>query len=107
MLVQYLLPMILFVGEALVALRCPRIGAGLHTAAAVWVAWFLRGASPTMVYPFIVGRLVFMGVAYWFGRPRPHRWAVAAVMTLPLITLLVCGDEPAYRISGRLDDGDD
>ena len=106
MLVQYLLPMILFVGAALVALRWPRIGAGLHTAAAVGVAWFLRSASPTVVYPFIVGPLVFMGVTYWFGRPRPRRWAVAAVVTLPLMTLLICGAEPAYRVSGRLDDGD-
>jgi hypothetical protein len=78
----------------------------LHIAAALGVACFFRGASPTVMYPFIIGPLVFMGLAYWFGQPRPRRWAVAAVVALPLITLLVCGAEPAYRVSGRLDDGD-
>ena len=106
MVLQYLSPMILFLAVALVAIRWPRIGGGLHVAAAVGAAWFFRGASPTVVYPFIAGPLVFMGVAYWFGQPRPRRWAVAAVVALPLITLLVCGAEPAYRVSGRLDDGD-
>jgi hypothetical protein len=47
-----------------------------------------------------------MGVCYWFGRPRPSQRAVAVVAGLPLLTLLVCGAEPAYRVSGRLDDGD-
>src|ERR1041384_3630472 len=51
------------------------------------------------------GPLLFMGVAYWFGRPDPRRWAVSVLLVLPLITLLVCGAEPAYRVSGRLNDG--
>lgn len=106
MLAQYLLFMFLFMGAALVAIHCPRIGGGLHIAAAMGAAWFFRGASPMVVYPFIFGPLVFMGVAYWFGRPQPRRWAVSSVVALPLFTLLVCGVEPAYRVSGRLDDGD-
>ena len=106
MLRQYLLPMIVFLGAAIVALRWPWTGGGLHIAVALVTAWFFRGVSPTVVYPFIVGPLVFMGVAYWFGRPQPRRWAVVAVVALPLITLLVCGAEPAYRVCRRLDDGD-
>jgi hypothetical protein len=77
-----------FMGAALAAIRWPRIGGGLHIAAAVGAAWFFRRGSPTVIYPFIVGPLVFVGVAYWFGRPRPRRCAVAAVVALPLITLL-------------------
>lgn len=106
MLVQYLSPLIVFMGASLAALFWPRFGGGLHVLAAVSAAWFFRGGSPTVIYPFIVAPLFFMGVAYWFGRPQPRRWAAAAVVALPLITLLVCGAEPAYRVSGRLDDGD-
>jgi len=106
MLSQYLSFMLLFVGAALVALRWPRVGGSLHVAAAAAAVWFLFGASPLVADPFIVGPLAFMGVAYWFGRPRPRRWAVVVVVALPLITLVVSGAEPAYRVSGRLDDGD-
>ncbi len=106
MLAQYLLFMFLFVGAALVAIHWPRIGGGLHIAAAMGAAWFFRGASPMVVYPFIVVPLVFMGFAYWIGRSQPRRWAISLVVALPLITLLVGGAEPAFRVSGRLDDGD-
>jgi hypothetical protein len=106
MLVQYLLPMLLFVGAALAAIRWPRIGGVAHVTAGLVAAWFFRGASPTVIYPFIVGPLAVMGVCYWFGHPHPRRWAVAGVVALPLLTFLVCGAEPAYRVARRLDDGD-
>src|SRR5262245_12100990 len=106
MVVQYLLPMMLFVGGALAAIRWPAVGGGLHVAAALWAAWFFRGASPQVLYPFLVGPLAGMGIAYGFGRPQPRRWAFAVVVGLPLLTLLVCGAEPAYRLSRRWDDGD-
>jgi hypothetical protein len=106
MLLQYLSPMVLFVGTALLAIRWPRVGGGVHLAAAAAAAWHFRGASAVVVYVSIVGPLVFMGACYAFGRPRPRRFAVAAVVGLPLATLLVCGVEPAYRVSRRLDDAD-
>jgi hypothetical protein len=105
MMVQYLLAMTLFTVAALVAIRWPRIGGGLHVTAALWAAWFFHGAQPIVLYPFIVAPLTATGIAYWLGRPRPRRWAVAVVCGFPLITLLVCGAEPAYRVAGRLDDG--
>lgn len=106
MLSQYLLPMILFVAASLVAIRWPQIGGGIHLATALAAAWFLRGASPKVVYPFVVAPFVIMGGLYWFGRARPRRWAVAIVICLPLISLLIFGAEPAHRVAGRLDDGD-
>ncbi|MCI0333476.1 MAG: DUF1566 domain-containing protein [Planctomycetes bacterium] len=106
MLVQYLLPMILFVAAALAAIRWPRVRGGIHVVAALAAIWFFSGASPAVLYPYIVGPLVCMGIAYWLGPAQPRRWAVAMVVGLPFITLLVCGVEPAYRVSGRLDDGD-
>jgi hypothetical protein len=106
MLSQYLVFMLVFVGAALVALRWPRVGGGLHGGVAAGAAWFFRGASPLVTYPFIVGPLAFMGMAYWLGRPRPRRYAVVTIVALPLVTLLVCGAAPACRVAGRLDDGD-
>jgi hypothetical protein len=106
MVVQYLFPMLLVVGAGVLAIRWPRFGGATHLAAALWAAWRFRGASPFVVYELIVGPLVVMGISYWVGRPRPRRWAVAAVVGGPLLTLLVCGAEPAYRVSGRWDDGD-
>lgn len=103
---QYLLPMLLFVGAALVAIRWPRAGGSVHVAAALWAAWQFRGSAPVVVYVSIVGPLVLMGACYWLGRPQPRRWAVAAVVGCPLITLLVCGAEPVYRVAGRWDDRD-
>jgi hypothetical protein len=105
MLAQYLLPMLLFVGAGLTAIYWPRIGGGIHVAAALVAAWFFRGATPIVLYPFMVGPLTLMGILYWFGRTQPRRWAVAAVAGFPLVTVLVCGVGPAYRVAGRLDDG--
>ncbi len=105
MLAQYLLPMEVFVGAALIAIRWPRIGGGVHLAAAVVAAWFFRHSSSTVIYPFVVAPLVMMGISYWLGRPQPRQWAMAGVVVLPAIAVLVCGAEPAVRVSKRLDDG--
>jgi hypothetical protein len=106
LLVHYLLPMWLFVATALTAIRWPRVGGGAHVATAMGAAWFFRGASPAVLLPFIVGPLFLMGVCYWLGRPRPRRWAAAAVTVLPLLTLVAAGIGPALRVAGRFDDGD-
>lgn len=106
MLGQYLLPMLLFIAAALAGIRWPRLGAGAHFVAALWAAWHFRGAAPLVVYASIVGPLVVMGAGYWFGRPKPRRWAAAVVIGFPLLTTLAFGAEPAWRVSGRFSDGD-
>ena len=108
MVAQYLLPMLLFVGAGVVAIGWPKMGSGLHVAGALYAAWrFLGGgASPVGVSVSLVGPLLVMAICYWLGRAQPRRWAVAAVVGCPLITLLICGSEPVYRLSGRLDDWD-
>lgn len=105
MLPHYLLMTSVFVAAALVGIRWPRVGGGVHIVAALVAIWFFRAAAPSLLYPFIVGPLVAMAVGYWLGRPRPVRWAAAAVIGLPLLTIIVFGAEPAYRVSQRLDDG--
>ena len=105
MAAQYLLPMILFVSAALVAIRWPHLGGGLHFAAAVLAAWFFRAASPVLLSAFIVGPLVALALFYWVGRPEPRRLAIAVAVGLPLLTLIVFGAEPAWRVAHRLNDG--
>jgi hypothetical protein len=105
LLAQYLLPALSFIAAALVAIRWPRVGGGLHGAAALGVLWFFRGSAPLVLIPFLAGPLALMGAAYALGRPRPRRWAVACVVLVPLVTLIASGVGPALRVAGRLDDG--
>lgn len=106
MVPHYLLVMTVFVAAALIGIRWPAVGGGIHVAAALAAVWFFRTAAAALLYPFIAGPLVLMAAGYWLGRPQPRRWAMGIVVGLPLLTLIVCGAEPAYRVSHRLDDGD-
>ena len=105
MMGQYLLPMLMFITAGVVAVYWPKLGGIIHLTVAGWAAWHFRGASFLVVYVSIVGPLVFMAIAYWLGRPQPQRWAVSAIVALPLLTMIICGAEPGYRVAGRLDDG--
>jgi hypothetical protein len=105
MLAQYLSPMLLFVAMGLIAIGWPRLGAPLHILVAVGAGWFFRNASLLLIAPFIVGPLVLLGFAYWFGRPRPLKLAIGILIGLPLFTVLAFGAEPALRVAHRIDDG--
>jgi len=104
MVVQYLSPMLVFLGGALVSVLWPRIGAVLHALFAVFAAWFFGAfANPVMV--ILIAPLVGLGVLHWFGRPRPRKLALALVVGLPVLTLVIAGTAPAVRVSQRVDDG--
>ncbi len=114
MCVQYmslmLIPMIL----ALIALRWPRLGGtlfaviGFAFAIMMLSGFFFRAHSlmetllslfpPTTI-------LVIFGLLFWFGRPKPIKWAYRVAVGLPLLVVLVCAVEPVWRIAGRVDDG--
>jgi hypothetical protein len=104
MFVQYLSPMLLFMGVTLVSLFWPRAGAGLHGILALVVAWFF-GALTNTVTLFLMLPLMGLGTLYWFGRPQPRKIAAALAVGLPLLTLTISGVEPVLRVSQRLDDG--
>ena len=104
MFVQYLSPMLLFMGVALISIRWPRQGAGLHVILALLAAWFFQAFSNAATFLVIVP-LIGIGVCYWFGRPQPRKLAVALAIVLPLLTLTLSGMEPVLRVSQRLDDG--
>lgn len=104
MLGQYLLPMMIFVSAGSIAVRRPIAGGVLHLIAAGWAAWHFRGAAVLVVYVSIVGPLVLMAFGYWWGRPQPRSWAIATIIALPVLTILICGAEPAWRVSTRWQD---
>jgi hypothetical protein len=106
MFAQYLLFMLLFLAATLAAIRWPWLGGGAFIVGGLWAGWFFRGAGAVPLLLFLVFPLVWLGLLFLWGRPRPRRRAVAVAAGLPLLTLLVCGAEPAWRVPRRLDDGD-
>jgi hypothetical protein len=102
MFAQYLSPMMVFIAVALISTRLPRVGSGLHIAAALFAWWFFSGAA---AFQLITLPLALLGICYWIGRPEPRKWAYTSIVILPLFVLVVCGVEPVWRVSRRLDDG--
>jgi hypothetical protein len=104
MLVQYLSPMLVFLGVTLVSITWPRLGGALHAILALLVAGFFQAWTNTVVF-FLILPLLGIGLLYWFGRPQPRKIALSLAAGLPLLTLIVFGTEPVLRVSQRLDDG--
>lgn len=104
MLVQYLSPMLIFMGLTLVSITWPRWGAGLHLIVALLAVWFFQAFSNAATF-LIITPLFGLGLLYWMGRPQPRRIAVSLAIGLPLLTLTVSGIGPVLRVSHRFDDG--
>ena len=104
MLVQYLSPMLLFMGVTVLSIFWPRLGAGLHAILALLASWFF-GAFSNPVTVLLVVPLMGLGLLYWYGRPQPRNAAVCLAVGLPLLTLAISGTGPALRVARRVDDG--
>ncbi|MDY7079065.1 MAG: DUF1566 domain-containing protein [Chloroflexota bacterium] len=104
MFVQYLGPMLIFMGVTLVSIRWPRCGGGIHVIFALLVAWFFGAFTNTVMF-LLIAPLVGIGALYWFGRPQPRKIAVSLAVGLPMLTLIISGIEPVLRVSQRMDDG--
>src|SRR2546428_1418682 len=105
MLVQYLMPMLLFVSLALVGVRWPYVGSGLHLALALWLGFFflhVRGAGSILL---IYGPLLLLAGLYAWGRPQPLRLAYALLAGLPLLTPFACAAGPEWRIAALSREG--
>jgi hypothetical protein len=100
---QYLSPMIALAATSALAIRFQRAALPVFWALALGALWLFT-RSPAGIL-FIVLPLTLLGVLYRVGLPRPRRWALAAVLGLPLATALVCGAVPGWRALHRLDDG--
>lgn len=104
MFVQYLSPMLIFLGVTLVSIYWPRIGSVLYVIFAILAAWFFKAFSNAATFLLIIP-LVGLGALYWFGRPQPRKLAVSLVVGLPLLTMIISGIGPVLRVSQRVDDG--
>jgi hypothetical protein len=105
MFVQYLSPMLIFVGVTLISIYWPRFGGSLHVILAILAVGFFQAFSNAATFLLILP-LVGLGALYWFGRPQPRKLAVSLAVGLPMLTLFISGIEPALRVSQRFDDGD-
>jgi len=104
MFVQYLGPMLIFMGVTLISIFWPRFGGGLHVIFALLAAWFFQAFTNAATFLLIMP-LIGLGALYWFGRPQPRKIAVSLAVGLPLLTLIISGTEPVLRVSQRIDDG--
>lgn len=104
MFVQYLSPMIIFMGVTIISILFPRFGGGLHGIVGLLALWFFDAFSNAATF-LIVIPLMGLGALYWYGRPRPRKAAASLIIGLPLLTLIVSGVSPAIRVSQRVDDG--
>jgi hypothetical protein len=104
MFIQYLSPMLIFMGASLVSIYWPRLGGSLHMIFALFVVWYFGGfRNPAS--NLITVLLVIFGVLYWVGRPQPRKVATYLAIGLPLLTLIIFGVEPIFRVSQRINDG--
>lgn len=101
--VQYLGPMLIFMGLTLISIIWPRVGAGLHLLFALFAVWFFQTWTNTVTL-LLIAPLLMLGALYWFGRPRPRRLAISLAAGLPLLVLAASGIGPALRVAGRVDD---
>jgi hypothetical protein len=104
MFVQYLSPMLIFMGVTLISIYWPRFGGCLHMILALLAVWFFQAFSNAATF-LIILPLLGLGLLYWFGRPRPRQIAASLAIGLPILTLIIFGIEPVLRVSQRIDDG--
>ena len=104
MFVQYLSPMLIFIGVTLISIFWPRFGGGLHVIVALFAVWFFQAFTNPVMF-LLIAPLIGLGALYWFGRPQPRKVAVSLAVGLPILTLIISGIEPIFRVSQRFDDG--
>lgn len=103
MIGQYLIAMFVFLGFGLISIKWPRIGGAVHILFGCSLpVWFIRNNTGAL---FLSLPMIALGLLNWFGRPEPKAWAYRAMLLIPLAVLISFGAEPAWRVSGRIDDG--
>jgi hypothetical protein len=105
---MYHSPLLMVLALAIISIAKPRIGGAIYFLFGAFFTWFVfkdrwmemdlaAVLSWLPVTLFVIG----VGVLWWFGRPRPRKWAYVIAVGMPLLISLACAVEPVYRISGR------
>ena len=102
-IIQYLSPMLIFMGVGIISIYWPRVGGVIHVVVALFAAWFFFIFTNTVII-FILVPLVGIGLAYWYGSPPPRKVALRWMLGLSLIVTIIAGIVPAYRVSQRIKD---
>jgi hypothetical protein len=98
-IVQYFPAMLISMGAGLLAVWRPAAGVIVHAAGAAGAFWLFRHMPAGM--NFVVWPLLALAGAYAYGRPEPRRWAFRLLITVPLLTALLAGAYPAWRVATR------
>ena len=104
MFIQYLSPMLIFMALTLVSIFWPRVGGGLHIAAALLAIGFFKAFSNAATF-LIILPFIGLGLLYWISCIGPRKRAATVAVALPLLTLVITGIGPAIRVSQRIDEG--
>jgi hypothetical protein len=104
MFVQYLSPWLILVALSQLSIYFPRVGSVAHAGLGLLLPLVLRQFNFTWI-GLITLPLVLIGTLYWFGRPQPRNLAPFLVMGLSAVTLIAFGVGPAFRVAGRVNDG--
>lgn len=104
MFLQYLSPMLIFMGVTLISIFWPRLGGGMHGFGALLAIWFFKAFSNAATF-LIILPLIGLGSLYWYGRPHPKKLATALAVGIPMLIFTISGIPSAIRVSQRVDDG--
>jgi hypothetical protein len=101
---QYLLFTIIFVSLAVIILRWKKIGLLLHFIVAIVSVWFFSGASFSIIGLMIAIPIIVLGLVYYYGEPKPKKWAYRLLIAVPLIIILAISIPQGIKVSQRLND---
>lgn len=103
---QYLLFTIIFVSLAVITLKWKKIGLILHFILAAVSGWFFSGASFSVIGFMIIIPIIALGLVYYFGEPKPKKWAYILLVSVPLVIILAISIPQGIKVSQRINDND-
>ena len=104
----YMVPMLICLSVGALALRWPIIGGTVYFLfGTIFSALVFNELAPDFRLQAVLSWLpvtllvIGVGVLWWFGKPRPKRLASYIFFGVPLLTVLVFGAYPAYKVGTR------